>query len=191
MIGNDIVDLQFAKMTSRWQEQRFLDKMFTTAEQEFINSQTNSFNALWRLWSMKESAYKIIIRDTALIKFNPLAYNCLVHDAQLGWVHYEKCKIDTRTFNSQDYIYTTACHNTKYISEVIKLNNTDLRMQQSAVRDKLKSIFASIEKCAVEIIEIKKDTLGIPQLFKDGILQKHSVSMTHHGFFGACAMALD
>jgi len=56
LIGNDIVDLQCARKESNWQRKGFLEKQFTDLEQEIIFRVENSFETVWRLWSMKEAA---------------------------------------------------------------------------------------------------------------------------------------
>ncbi len=62
MIGNDIVDLQFARKESNWQRPRFLEKIFTEEERHFIHTANDKEVAVWLLWSGKESVYKIIAR---------------------------------------------------------------------------------------------------------------------------------
>ena len=43
MIGNDIVDIAEAKKDSNWQRSRFLDKLFTSKEQQLVHQSKNSF----------------------------------------------------------------------------------------------------------------------------------------------------
>ena len=62
MIGNDVVDLNLAKTQSNWERKGFLGKIFTKKEQEFIFNTKSSFEMVWLLWSMKESAYKIYFK---------------------------------------------------------------------------------------------------------------------------------
>jgi len=62
MIGNDLVDLQLAQKESNWKRPRFLQKIFTWEEQNFIAATTNKDTAVWLLWSRKESAYKLVAR---------------------------------------------------------------------------------------------------------------------------------
>ena len=38
---------------------RYLDKLFTKEEQEYIITATNPSIMVWALWSMKEAAYKL------------------------------------------------------------------------------------------------------------------------------------
>ena len=67
MIGNDIVDLKLASIQSNWQRKGFLNKVFTKKEQTLILNASNSFEMVWLLWSIKESAYKVYIQQLSLI----------------------------------------------------------------------------------------------------------------------------
>ena len=71
MIGNDIIDLSAAKLESNWQRRGFLEKQFTKNEQRQILSAQNSFVCVWRIWSMKEAAYKIYTQQNELRFFAP------------------------------------------------------------------------------------------------------------------------
>ncbi len=59
MIGNDVVDLALAKVESNWQRKGYLDKLFTTKEQNLIFCSENPTIMVWILWSRKEAVYKI------------------------------------------------------------------------------------------------------------------------------------
>jgi len=58
MIGNDVVDLVLARKESNWKRKGFLNKLFTTFEQNLIQEARNQEEMVWMLWSIKESAYK-------------------------------------------------------------------------------------------------------------------------------------
>ena len=63
MVGNDIVDLKHAALESNWQRKGFLNKVFTSSEKQYIQDAENPFQMVWLIWSMKESAYKIIYKS--------------------------------------------------------------------------------------------------------------------------------
>jgi phosphopantetheinyl transferase (holo-ACP synthase) len=60
MIGNDVVDLVLARKKV-WRRTGYLQKIFTESEQLLIENSSNPHVLVWKLWSMKEAAYKIII----------------------------------------------------------------------------------------------------------------------------------
>ena len=66
MIGNDVVDLVLAQKESNWKRKGFLNKLFTSFEQDLIQKAPNQEEMVWVLWSIKESVYKAYQR----INFN-------------------------------------------------------------------------------------------------------------------------
>ncbi|MBO9672939.1 MAG: 4-phosphopantetheinyl transferase family protein [Sphingobacteriaceae bacterium] len=76
MLGNDIVDLDLAKIQSNWRRKNYLNKIFTAEEQLMIVSASNPDEMVWLLWSMKESAYKIYNRKTGIRNFAPKSLSC-------------------------------------------------------------------------------------------------------------------
>ncbi len=190
MIGNDIVDLEFAGINSRWREQRFLDKLFSKEEQDFILSDENRFENIWKLWSMKESAYKIISRADGIVRFNPKDFNCVVKNDTLGHVVFENKSIPTVTQTNQKFIQTTTCLESHWISEVFQLLNTDSKMQHKQSYKHAAKAYAQLKNVSIEIIEIFKNEIGVPQFYIQGNLQEEQLSLTHHGYFGAFVIAV-
>ena len=69
-VGNDVVDLREPANAGKSRESRFLKKILTDAEIEFVKNAENPDAALWSLWACKETAYKVIKKsfsDTAFI----------------------------------------------------------------------------------------------------------------------------
>ena len=79
MIGNDIVDLQLAAESKRWLSLRLWEKVFTSDEQDQIRSSQDPHSVIWRLWSMKESAYKAYVRKCAKTFLDPLRMKCKIY----------------------------------------------------------------------------------------------------------------
>ena len=88
MIGNDIIDLSLAKVQSNWRRKGYLNKLFSDEEQKMILTSSEPDIFVWRLWSMKESAYKAQLRCETLKRFNPVAYECQILTKRLGNVFY-------------------------------------------------------------------------------------------------------
>ena len=71
MIGNDIVDLQCAKNESDWHRAGFLDKVFDENEKNYLRNASDPNTLVWRMWTMKESAYKAKVQHSSKRFFNP------------------------------------------------------------------------------------------------------------------------
>ena len=72
MIGNDVVDLVLAQKESNWKRKGFLNKLFTTFEQDLIQKASNQDEMVWMLWSIKESVYKAYQRINYNEGFYPI-----------------------------------------------------------------------------------------------------------------------
>ena len=118
MLGNDIVDLQLAAKQSNWRRKRYLQKIFTSQEQELIANATDQDQMVWLLWSMKEAAYKIVSPLIGERFYRPKSFECTPSNPgyQLnGKVVYEEFSFETVSEMTENYINTTAIaeHNRK------------------------------------------------------------------------------
>ena len=189
MIGNDIIDFEFAKRHSRWKEQRFLDKLFSAEEQGFILSEGKRFENIWRLWSMKESAYKIMSRADGIIRFNPKDFECSITNAISGIVVSQNRSISTYTEMNSKFVQTTAFFNNNWRSEVFPLQYSDAKSQHRETYQHVIKAYANLKFQTPDAVKIIKNCLGIPQFYINGILQIDRLSLTHHGHFAAWAIA--
>lgn len=81
LLGNDIVDLKQAGVRGKWQHSRFVARVFTKAEQTFIQDSPEPDLALWSLWAAKESAYKLISKITSPPVFSHKRFAAVLQDA--------------------------------------------------------------------------------------------------------------
>ena len=129
MIGNDIVDLQLAKIQSNWQRPNYLEKIFSKEEIQFILNAENSELEVWKLWSRKEAAYKIYNRETGIRGYFPWKLKCsnpeITEDKEIGLVLIEDKVYCTETYVNQDYIYTIASKSVQLFDKIIAVNQHD------------------------------------------------------------------
>lgn len=152
MIGNDVVDINQSRLESNRHRKGFLEKLFSVQEQEIIHKATDAEQMTWRLWSMKEAAYKIYNRRTGIRAFVPLSLCCTIYSDTNGQVSCKGVVYYTRTMTNDDLIHTIA---------VCNIND-----------------FALIYE--PEAFQVAKDEQGLPYAkSKDGSL--HPASISHHG----------
>lgn len=134
MKGNDLVDLNQASKDSNWRRKGYLNKVFTPAEQQLIARAANPDEFVWLLWSMKEAAYKIHNRRTALREYAPVKLNCLIKNTGSGF-YSGSVKIEglvyltISTIHSTNYIHTHAAETDQelnLIKESIYLDASNL-----------------------------------------------------------------
>lgn len=126
MIGNDIVDLRLARTQSNWQRPKFLQKIFTIKERNYIKQSENPELEVWKLWSRKEAAYKIYNRETGIRGYFPWNLECSIAEICgekfLGSVSIDNKIYFTETVVTEDYVYTIATKSLGIFDKIIGLN---------------------------------------------------------------------
>lgn len=107
MIGNDIVDLAKAKKESNIFRPRYLEKVCSDEEIDLVLSNSNSISNFWRIWTMKESAYKAFQRKFSFkTLFNPFAFTCHFENSAVGKVSFKAHELSTKTIQTEEFIYS-------------------------------------------------------------------------------------
>ena len=87
MIGNDIIDLEIP-ISPNWNSSRYLNKLFSSAEQEAILISDKPKISLQIFWSWKEATYKANQRLFNLPrKYNPLDFHCEIISEEDNSIH--------------------------------------------------------------------------------------------------------
>lgn len=111
MIGNDIVDLAKARYESHIFRPGYFQKTCTDEEISTILSSNDAFRTFWRIWTMKETAYKAFQRRFNFQPvLNPIAFSAKVKNADLGTVSFQGYEITVKTIQHQDFIYSEIIH---------------------------------------------------------------------------------
>ena len=190
MIGNDIIDLKIANHDA-WRRKRYLDKIFHPAEQELIETSECPSISLWKLWSMKESAYKSHFRKRPLRRFNPAKLRCFMTGQQTGIVRIEGCSYRTDSLVTSDFIHTTAVDSAKIKKQIQAgiVCSKDASLVRQQVIETLKRRISEYGKLPVENLIFEKDGNCIPSLRDSGSsIGAKPCSISHHGDYGAFAI---
>ena len=181
MIGNDIIDLSLAKSESNWQRRGFLKKQFTENEQQLILAASNPFVLVWKLWSMKEAAYKVYVQENELRFFAPKKFDCLLISENDGLVNFKSQTFYTSSSVTQDYIFTlgSARKTTKAYTELVRPELIDMR---------IKSKLEDVTTFSASEIEQKKTANRAPVYYYKNILLTKSCSISHHGKYGVFSL---
>ena len=196
MIGNDIIDIAEAYKIN-WRRKGFLKKIFNKNEQDLILNSENSGLMVWLLWSMKESAYKISLRQNLNRVLNPSNFDCefriIKSNLYSGKVFFYSSIYSTNTKISEEIISTIAVYGDSYFSYkiiqgIIKCSSTDYSNQHKMLYDfTLKEIARRINR-PLNSLSIKKDFIGIPRLYLNNFLLNIPISLSHHGNYAAYAI---
>lgn len=184
MIGNDIIDLRKAKSDSNWERKGFLEKLFADQEQESILKAENSFEMVWKFWSMKEAAYKAFVQPDRKRFFAPKKFMCQTNALQKGTVCFENDIFFTVSFANKDRIFTIASkrEGAEIHSKVVS---------PTEIQSSIKKFLA--RKTGVPFMEInqRKSVNGIPNYYHENSRLTRSCSISHHGNYGAFSILCD
>lgn len=173
MIGNDIIDLSLAKKQSNWQRPGFLEKQFTDKEIKWIQQSENPFLLVWRMWSMKEAVYKVVVQQKQKRFFAPKKFACEILSETEGNVTFQNQTFQTHTNTTRKYMYTCTGNPTfQWIGK-----KTDVSKMWEAIE-------RHTNLPATEL-EIRKTIVGIPNVFCGAQQVTQSMTKTHHGDYQA------
>lgn len=186
-VGNDIVDLKVAATESNWQRKGFLNKIFTNTEIKYINNSDDKFNTVWRLWSMKESAYKLYIQQNDERFFNPKKLECTIFSKNEGQVIIRESSFSTSTKSNSNFIFSTALidKSTIVISCNFKINHAS---QSEQTHSAILHYIAFLTKSKLSKLTIQKSTNNTPSLYFENKQLPWLISLSHHGTFGAFSL---
>lgn len=176
MIGNDIVDISELSKSKHWNTQRYLDKIFTPSEQQLIANSNNKLRMISRLWSMKESAYKIISKRDEIKFHNPKLLICDISYENLGSVRFNNEKIFTSTLEHQNYTLSSA-----YFEEILSSKLITKTEEYTTDSSPHASLINAIQQHVEAPIRIKKNDNNIPYISDDQNFIYDRFSISHHG----------
>ncbi|TCC94408.1 4-phosphopantetheinyl transferase family protein [Pedobacter frigiditerrae] len=168
MLGNDIVDLDKANTESDWKRKGYLDKLFSSQEQQEILNSSNPERMVWLFWSIKEAAYKIVNRETQERFYSPRKFN-VTSIGNNGIVTFEGKTFYTKSEIKDNLIHTIAAAKAESLNHIQTsfLTNT--------------SDYLSHFNSKSEHYTLEKDANGIPNLVDKINGESHFASISHHG----------
>lgn len=218
MIGNDIIDLRVANLKNNWQRERYLGKIFTANELKVIHNAEDKSLVIWYFWSMKEAVYKIISRKNQQRFFAPKSFDCQlgidlsselwerkvfskVNTTQFVPKNslpksdiciYKNQVFQTQTFQSKNQLHTLA--KTLDISfqnihhYLFKIPKSNYATQSKITHQQLITQYAKFTRISKMNLSIKKNELGIPNLYFKNKRLPVLISISHHGNWGGFAI---
>ena len=186
MLGNDIIDINETRRSTNWKRPRFLEKIFTSDEQDIISNSIDPFTTVWRLWSMKESAYKVFIQTGGNPFFTPTKIECKLNSRINGEVKIDLLKLKTSTSINSNYIFSSAIMSDLDIStNIFKLPENRNKQHSEFIYQKIIADFSKSKTLNPKELRILKTKDGVPQIYFKNKGLENSLSITHHGNFGA------
>lgn len=176
LLGNDIVDLNVAKIQSNWRRKGYIAKIFTPEEKIQLLGSADQDLMIWQLWSMKEAVYKITHRENLKRFYNPRAFACHLNGTE-DYVNFEDHIYYTKSVINENLIHTIASTKKKNLARINTycLENSPTYLEEFNTRT---AYF------------IEKDLNGIPYLVDKITGKRYAVTISHHGAYLAIASHL-
>lgn len=203
MIGNDIIALNELPVESESRFCRRINKVCTDLEIKWLYSLEKPARnrAFWKLWALKEAAWKADYRRGGMRLFNPHRYNCQLDlpetehtAAEENWLvtssrNRMKCKLNM----TPSFIHALAQHDTGEYSipywDSVSFTAKNPVVQSEELRRAVRKGLGRFFDLNRSDIRIIKDMRGVPLLFACGAELPFVLSLSHHGHWGAWSIA--
>lgn len=171
MLGNDVVDLKLAKHQIRWNTKAFQQKILHPIEIEKHKNTPLNFIDFWKIWTLKESAYKAHQRKYNLSpKINPFHFIVEFLSANRSKVIFEEDKYEMITHIDKNLIYSYSKGSNFHSVQNFNIEAKNSRFQKHLKRSQLD-------------LKIRKNENEIPFMVSDN--KSKPISITHHGKYFA------
>jgi len=189
VIGNDIIDIDYTRKHSDWTRRGWVQKIFNPYEQEVIADSMDPFVTVWRLWSMKESVYKLNLRIREERSFYPIKIGCKIFDGKLGLVEFDGIQYSTESETDEKYIYSSASTSSRGIKNHYIYSFDELEFNSNDYYNFILDKISEDLNLNRNQVHIKKCALGIPHVYFGKSQHVACISITHHGKYLAFSIA--
>jgi phosphopantetheinyl transferase (holo-ACP synthase) len=192
-----VVDLKEPANAEKSRDSRFLRKILTDAEIDFVKNAQKPDEALWSLWTCKETAYKVIKKSFPETAFIPRRWQVFFHKSQLEYsqgevIIAEKEPVFIRLFSNSEYIHCVGADNLKALDKLIwrvealpeEENNSSLFSRQCLAQNLAQYFFLNLHQIKI-IRTIENGELQPPCVYVDGKKTDIDISLSHDGRFVA------
>lgn len=188
MIGNDIIDLDIP-ISPNWKSPRYLNKLFSSAEQTAILKSEKPEISLQLFWSLKEAAYKSHQRQFNLPrKYNPLCFQCEIISEEKNNIQ-GIVKINSHNYFTLSRITAANIHSIATLDKNIP-TTFKIFKDENVLKDKLFTEYSLLLKQPKSNFRIQKNKHNIPHLFSNNLNTGQVFSLSHHGRFSAFVISL-
>lgn len=188
-IGNDVVDLKEAISTLKHNDNRWLDKNFNSIEQIYIKTSTNPAITLWKLWSCKESAYKVIVKKESIRFLNGrrIQIDCTNIQDIFYKIFYKDHTLWVKTSTQENYIHSLCSFSLETINQtrfdILQNNYKTISEKSTFIRKKLREEINT--KYGMIEVDFTKNKLGVPMIKTNNLSIQLDISFSHDGAFSA------
>jgi phosphopantetheinyl transferase (holo-ACP synthase) len=201
-VGNDVVDLKEPANADKSQDSRFLKKILTNTEIEFIKNAENPDAALWSCWAGKETAYKVLKKSFPDAAFLPRQWMVTFNKSQVKYSNGKviipgKGSVYIRLFSNSNYVHCVGADVLTTLDKLVwsvevlpeKKINPSLYLRY-CLRQRLAKHF-SLNSHHIKIKRTRENgELQPPHVYVSGRNTDIDISLSHDGRFVAYVATL-
>jgi phosphopantetheinyl transferase (holo-ACP synthase) len=185
MIGNDIVDLDIVLKENKATNLRYLNKICTENEIKTIQSSIDPNITLWRIWTIKEAAYKIINKSNGIRAYFPKKIETVFLSETEAEVNSPWGKISVVTIPSNDhYIHSIASISDNPFFAGVEKVYPESNPSESVRMFCLQDLVNKMNLESSVSLQIKTEN-NIPFVYLNEDKLPVNLSLSHHGRFVA------
>lgn len=204
-VGNDIVDLDDEDGRLDSYDTRFAARACHEQEWADLAAAPDRERAFWRLWTAKESAFKLAQRERPELSFRPSRFHVRLSE---GLVACDEALFQVRWRETREYILCWAYSMNHEIPSLISSRAASLDdieesgpatlTQREAVHARTRESRAArilAKDLASKLLRLEGSCIEVlqtpPQLWYENAPLAHTgISISHHGRYVACAIAV-
>lgn len=202
-VGNDVVDLREPANAGKSQDSRFLKKILTNAEIEFVQNAENQDVALWSHWACKETAFKVIKKIYTDTAFLPRQWQVIFNKTESKYLDGEviipeKGSVYIRLFSNSQYIHCVGSDSLTALDKLIW--SVDVLPEKEKINPSLYLRYCigqnlakhfSLNSHQIKIKRIRENgELQPPRVYFNGRETNIDISLSHDGRFIAYVATL-
>ena len=191
-----MVDLKEPANAGKSSDSRFLKKILTNAEIEFVQNAENPDAALWSHWACKETAYKVIKKSSPDAAFLPRQWQVIFNKSKSTYSDGEviipgKDRVYIRFFSNLQYVHCIGADALTALDKLIwsvdvlpeKENiNPSLYLRYFLRQSLAKHFFLKFHHIKIKRTR-ENGELQPPRVYVDGRKTDIDISLSHDGRF--------
>ncbi|NTW76290.1 MAG: 4'-phosphopantetheinyl transferase superfamily protein [Syntrophaceae bacterium] len=203
-IGNDVVDWEHPANSNKSRDFRYLKKILTSVEIEFVYDSENPDKVLWSLWACKETAYKAIRKSYPGLSFLPRQWSVRLNGYDKMFTEGEVIIPGVNTVFARLFYLPEGCvhcvgaDNRADLDNIIwgieplpEFTSGEIIEPSSFVRKCLVRKLAGLYQLNFRELEVRRAKEGgelqPPQLYYENRETSFDISLSHDGKFAAYA----
>jgi len=191
-VGNDVVNIGHPANANRSLSSKFLAKVCSSKEQEYVLESESPNIALWQLWSLKESAFKVLMKMGEMSFFAPNRIEVLdtgIQNKKVIETMFKSNVVYLKSSVLNERITSVASNSLDGINKAVSETRITSKPDESNEVRRLMFDVLKRHNLPHDKVEVIKNEQGIPYLFYQKKILPIEISLSHdYGVMGVAIL---